>query len=68
MKKARNLVTILFLSLIVGGMTSCEISRHTDNGRHRGWFHKHEYPKRNKGAVLIINPDNQNNRDRHEEH
>lgn len=68
MKKVRNLVTILFITLILGGMTSCEISRHTDNGNRRGWFHRHDYPRHNRGAVLIINRDNQNDRDRHEEH
>jgi hypothetical protein len=63
MKKLRTVVTILFLSLILVGMTSCEISRHADNGRHRGWFHRHDDHR--EGPVLIITPDNQNNRDRH---
>jgi len=36
MKKLRTIVTILFLSLILCGMTSCEAGRHTDNGRHKG--------------------------------
>lgn len=62
MKKLRTVVTILFLSLILGGMTSCEITRHTEEGRHRGWFHRHDDDRENRGPVLIIRADNHNNR------
>ena len=65
MKKLRTVVTILFLSLILVGMTSCEISRHTENGRHRGWFYSHNDHRQRKGAVIIITPENRSNRDRH---
>ena len=68
MKKLRTIVTILFLSLILVGMTSCEISRHADNGRHRGWFYKHNDHHRHKGAIIIITPENRNNRERKNDH
>ena len=68
MKKIRMIVPILFLSVILVGMTSCEISRHTDNGRHRGWFYRHNNHHRNNGAVLIITPENRNNRERENDH
>ena len=64
MKKLRTVVTILFLSLILGGMTSCETTRYSENGRHRGWFHRHD----DHNAVLIVTPDNRNNGERHEHH
>jgi hypothetical protein len=68
MKKLRTIVIILFLSLIFIGMTSCEISRHVENGSHRGWFFNHNNHRQHKGAVLIITPENRNNRDRHSDH
>lgn len=57
MKKLRSIATILFLSLVLCGMTSCEVSRHTENGRHRGWFHKHERQENHPKAVIIIEKD-----------
>lgn len=66
MKKLRIIVTILFLSLVLVVMTSCEVSRHAENGRHRGWFHRHDNHRRqHKGAVLIIIPDTKSNRERY---
>jgi len=62
MKKLRTIVTILFLSLILCGMTSCEVGRHTDNGRHRGWFNKHENNHQKRGNVLIIDHNNREHR------
>jgi len=56
MKKLRTFMTILFLSLVLIGMVSCEVSRHTENGRHRGWFHKHDDHHDRKDAVIIIDP------------
>jgi hypothetical protein len=65
MKKIRTIVTILFLSLILTGITSCLVSRHVDNGRHTGWFHRHNVERRHhKGAVLIITPEHRHNRER----
>lgn len=61
MKKLRTIITILFLSMILCGMTSCEVGRHTDNRRHRGWFHRHDREEHNRGAVLIIDQDNHEN-------
>jgi hypothetical protein len=56
MKKLRSIAMILFLSLILGGMTSCEVSRHTENGRHRGWFHHRErHDDHPKGVIIIDN-------------
>ena len=57
MKKLRTFITILFLSLILVGMTSCEVSRHAENGRHRGWFHKHDDQRDRKDPVIIIDSD-----------
>jgi len=58
MKKLRTIVTILFLSLILAGMTSCEVSRHTENGReHRGWFHQRERHEDHPKAVIVIDND-----------
>ena len=68
MKKIKTVVTILFLCFILSGMTSCEVTRHTENGEHRGWFHRQNDHRHNRGAVLIITPDNRNNGDRHEQH
>jgi len=66
MKRLRYLLTIIFLSLILGGMTSCEVSRHAENGRHRGWFHRSDdHRRQHKGAVLIITPDTRSNRERY---
>jgi hypothetical protein len=67
-KKMRTVVTILFLSLILCGMASCEITRHTENGEHRGWFHRHNDNREKRGTVIIISPQNQNNRERQEQH
>jgi len=68
MKKLRMIVTILFLSLILVGMTSCEISRRANNERHSGWFYRHNDHHRNKGAVIIITPENRNDRELKNDH
>lgn len=59
MKKLRTIITILFLSLILCGMASCEVERRSDNGRHKGWFHRSDNNHHKRGAVLIINQDNE---------
>jgi len=46
--------------MILIGMTSCEVSRHTENGeRHRkGWFHRHDrHDEHHPKAVIIIDND-----------
>ena len=48
MKKLKIILTILFLSVILYGMTSCEVGRHTDEGRHR---------RHNGDAVIMIDKD-----------
>ena len=53
MKKLRSIVTILFLSLILAGMTSCEVGLRTDNGRHRRQFRERD----NRAKVIIIEKD-----------
>jgi len=67
MKKLKTIVTILFLALMLGGMTSCEVGLRTDHGRHRGWNHKHEN-RENRGKVIIIEKHDRDNRydDRHD--
>ncbi|MDR3653704.1 MAG: hypothetical protein P4L34_12135 [Paludibacter sp.] len=67
MKKLRNVVTIFLLSMILVGMTSCEVSRRSDEGRHRGWFHKHDDHRDNKGAVLIIGSGDRDHRDHNDD-
>lgn len=62
MKKLRTIVTILFLSMILGGMTSCEVGRRTDNGRHRGWGQKHDNDEHRRGAVIVIEKDKRDHR------
>lgn len=62
MKKLRTIVSILLLSMILCGMTSCEVGLRTNDGRHRGWFHKNENNHHQKGSVLIINQDHQDHR------
>ena len=53
MKKLRSMLTILFLALLLGGMTSCEVTAHTDNGRHRGWFHKHDNHRHRTNVIVV---------------
>jgi hypothetical protein len=48
MKTLKTILTILFLSVILFGMTSCEVGRHTDEGRHR---------RHNRDAVIVIDKD-----------
>jgi len=59
MKKLRSITTILFLSLILGGMTSCEVSRHAEDGNNhrRGLFHRHERHEDHPKAVIVIDDD-----------
>jgi hypothetical protein len=52
MRKLRQSVSILFVGMILVGMTSCAVGLRTDNGRHRGWFHN-----RHRDAVIIIDKD-----------
>lgn len=53
MKKLRTIVSIFFISMMLIGMTSCEVGLRTDNRRHRGWFHKHENHEE-RGRVIVI--------------
>jgi len=62
MKKLRDISTILLLSLMLGGLTSCEVSRHSEEGRHRGWFQRHDRDEHRGGAVIVIKKDNRDNR------
>lgn len=57
MKKLRSIVTILFFALLLGGMTSCMVRAHTDNGRHRGWFQKHDNNHHRTKAVIVVGAD-----------
>ena len=60
MQKLRTLTTILFLSMILIGMISCEVSRHTENGEHhrRGMFHRHDrHDEDHPKAVIVIDND-----------
>ena len=65
MKKLRTIVTILFLSLILCGMTSCEVSRHSEDGHRRGWFHRHDDDDHRKSAVIVIDKDRDHRSDEH---
>jgi hypothetical protein len=68
MKKLRTILTILFLSLILGGMTSCEISRHSENGHRRGWSQRHDNDDHRKSAVIVIDKDRDHRSDDHDNH
>jgi len=63
MKKLRTILTILFISLMLGGMTSCEVSRHADNGRHRGWNQRHDRDDHNGNATIVIEKKHRGDRD-----
>lgn len=58
MKKLRSMLTVLFFALLLGGMTSCTVTSHTNNGRHRGWFQKHDNHRHRTKAVIIVGDDN----------
>ena len=64
MKKLKESVSVLFIGMILVGMTSCAVGLRTDNGRHHGWFHNHH-----RDAVIVIDKkDHQhrsNDNDRH---
>jgi LDH2 family malate/lactate/ureidoglycolate dehydrogenase len=59
MKKLRTILTILFLSVILCGLTSCEVGRHTGEGRHR---------RHNGDAVIVIDKDHQNGDHHNDDH
>ncbi|MDD4968546.1 MAG: hypothetical protein PHT07_03860 [Paludibacter sp.] len=63
MKKLRTILTILFISLMLGGMTSCEISRHADNGRHRGWHQRHDRDDHRRNTTIVIEKKHRGDRD-----
>ena len=67
MKKLRTILTILFLSLILGGMTSCEVSRHSENGHRRGMSQRHDNDRRG-GAVIVIDKDRDHRSNDHDNH
>ena len=53
MNKLRAIITILFLSLLLVGATSCLVRSHTDNEKHGRWFQKHDNNRHKKGTVII---------------
>jgi hypothetical protein len=61
MKKLRTILTVLFLSLVLFGMVSCEVGRHTDRGRGR---RDRDHDK--SGAVIIMDQDHHS--DDHHDH
>jgi len=63
MKKLRISLTIFFIALMLGGMTSCEVTRHSDNGRHRGWSQRHHHDERRGGSVIVIDKNHRGDRD-----
>jgi major membrane immunogen (membrane-anchored lipoprotein) len=60
MKKLKIVVTILLLSIITGGMSSCLVTRHSDNGRHKGWYKNHDNRRHKKVKVYRIGHENRN--------
>ena len=62
MKKLRTILTVLFLSLILCGMVSCEVGRHTGRGRE----HRDEDNHHRGGAVIIMDQDHHS--DDHHDH
>ena len=65
MKKLRTIVTIFFLSLILAGMTSCEVGLRTEGRRHRV-SQRHERHE-NRGKVIIIEKENHRSNDHHDD-
>ena len=63
MKKLRTIVVIFLLSLIIVGMTSCEVTHHVENERH-GWFNRRDNRRQHKDAVIIVTPEVRTNRER----
>ena len=66
MKKFRAILTITFLSMILLGMTSCEIERHAESDRNR--HQKMENDHHKSGAVLIIQDNNREHRSDDDNH
>jgi len=60
MKKLRTILAILFLSLVVCGVVSCELGRHTGRG------HRDEDNHHRGGAVIIMDQDHHS--DDHHDH
>ncbi len=64
MKKLKNILGILILTLVMAGMSSCLVRVHEDQGRHRGWFKHHDnrgYRERERQNVYIITSDKHDN-------
>jgi hypothetical protein len=66
MKKLRAIITISFLSMMLLGMTSCEVRRHADNDRRR--YQKMDNDHRRGSAVLIIRDNNRERRSDDDNH
>jgi len=58
MKKLRYLVTILFISLILSGMSSCVVRHYGDNGRHRGWYQRSHQVRPHQRTKVVIFKEN----------
>ncbi|MDD4968547.1 MAG: hypothetical protein PHT07_03865 [Paludibacter sp.] len=63
MKKLSSILTILFLALMLGGMTSCEVNRYAEYREHRGWHHRHHYYHHRGVEVVIIDRHHRGDRD-----
>jgi len=57
MKRLKVIVTVIFLSLMVFGMTSCVVRVSENNGRHRGWFHKNDIQHRDRKVYFFKHND-----------
>jgi hypothetical protein len=53
MKKLKTLVPLIFLALMVFGMTSCVVLANDNNGRHRGWFHQNDNHRSDRKFYLF---------------
>ena len=62
MKKLRLSLTIVLLSFILVGMTSCEVTHHVGNERH-GWFNRHDDREHHQPALIIVTPEIKSNRE-----
>jgi hypothetical protein len=54
MKKLKIIVLMMFLSGILLSFTSCLVTRRHDNGKHYGWFKKHDNHHYDRGRTVRV--------------
>jgi len=54
MRKIKFIVLMVFLAGIMLSFSSCLVTRRHDNGRHSGWFKKHDNHHHNQGRTVRV--------------